>query len=109
MQFNSLNNDSITRELAVKALTILGLYISNKKKRNIIRTCHFNAVLRLLSLANMLPHVEELYHLMSGRNTYGTAGSSHGDGSNVSLYKWRPGTFTIAEMIRLVKYFPLPL
>ena len=103
MQYSALSDSSITRELAVKALAILGLYIGNKKKRNIVRTCHFNGVLRLLSLANMMPHVEELYHLMSGRNTYGTP-VDHGDEVNKSLYKWRPGTFTIAEMIRLVAY-----
>jgi hypothetical protein len=106
MQYNALNNGNLTQELAVKSLALLGLYINNKRKRSIVRTCHFNGVLRLLSLANMLPHVEELYYLMAGRNTFGSASDEVVDGSthNKTVYKWRPGTFTIAEMIRLVVY-----
>jgi pentatricopeptide repeat protein len=37
-------------------------------KRHLLRTGHFNSVLRLLSLAGMFGHSEELFRLMSGRS-----------------------------------------
>ena len=83
-----------SEDIAQKALALLGMYALGADSRHLLRTEHFNSVLRLLSLAGMYAHARELFKLMAGDN----------EGADLSLaWTWRPFTFTVAELVRCSK------
>lgn len=85
--------------LATKALALLGMYSLQDSARHLLRTAHFNSVLRMLTHTNMYIHIEELYKMMSGSTAIALQQQSPSV-SNTRIWTWRPGTFTIAEMVR---------
>ena len=90
--------------VAVKALALLGMYALGEGSRHLLRTAHFNSVLRLLSLADMHAQSKGLFKLMAGESG-GSSGVGEGQLLQVlsSAWTWRPSTFTIAELVRCSK------
>jgi len=103
-----------------KALGLLGLYCRpNKDKKSneiyerekVIKSAHFNNVLRILSLAKMYNESEGLFHLMSGYELGAEKTEDQVRGSEVKIdpvtrkrsHSWKPGIFTIAELIRAAR------
>ena len=102
------NNIEFRQSLARRSLALLALYCNSHdiSIRQLLRTGHFNSVLRMLSLASMHNHCEQLYRFMSGDRDITFNNIERDQDDNESTKKstsWRPGTFTIAELIRAAK------
>lgn len=127
MQNSCNDNDNVEfrQSLARRSLALVALYCNsnNINNRLLLRTSHFNSVLRMLSLASMHNHCEQLYRFMSGHKNI-TFSNTERDDSNYEVEKlmleenelskklsvlWRPGTFTIAELVRAAKETTRPV
>lgn len=108
-------NIDFRQSLARRSLALLGIYCNSNDVaiRQLLRTGHFNSVLRMLSLANMHNHCEQLYRFMSGHRdiTFNDVerDSEEDQTASTKSTSWRPGTFTIAELIRAAKEANRPM
>lgn len=105
-----------------KALSLLGLYCrplihqnssrkiiggANFNREKVVKSAHFNSVLRILTLATMYNETEGLFYLMSGYSHNIDTRTKRIDKIE-EKYKlnptrrslWKPGIFTIAELVR---------
>ena len=95
------------------ALDLLQLYLGMSPDQNatifrkhLLRTAHFNSVIRILSTKGRSSSkiVHELFMVMSASDEYVlthpfTKAGSH----NGKAWSWKPSTFTVAELVRCTK------
>jgi pentatricopeptide repeat protein len=99
------------KAVAQLALAVVGMYAkptkdrsaqhsskmpANKKgsKQNLIRTQHFNRLLRMLTDADMYTEERHIFHLMKNSTKVAKTADD---------MVWKPTTFTIAELVRSAK------
>jgi pentatricopeptide repeat protein len=127
MQNSCNDNDNVEfrQSLARKSLALMALYCNSNSISNrlLLRTSHFNSVLRMLSLASMHNHCEQLFRFMSGHKniTFSNIERDDHDNDDDKLILeenevskklrvlWTPGTFTIAELVRAAKETTRPV
>lgn len=111
--------------IAEAAFSLLILYANGGLKRKLLRTQHFNNVLRLLGYANDMSKVETLLQIMAGPTGFGNKYQSDGitdsdvDEDQKDLVSdpevedewpgWYPTTFTVAESVSLARRHKRPL
>jgi len=104
---NSNNNDN--SDIVLLGFELLMLYIEdpllNKYdssyifRKHLLRTNHFNAILRALTITKLYSQIFELFEAMS-------AGWDLDDDNKYinDIWRFRPSTFTIAELVRSGRY-----
>ena len=107
----------LKRKKAMEALSIIGLYTMEKKDaqghnsarspQKILKTTHFDHVLRILSEAKMFEEEEQVFYMMRNSTTGSQSDYSsikdltEAEQPNTSI--WMPSTFTIAEFVRTAR------
>lgn len=116
---NGVDVTTSVENIADAALCLLRLYLDetqeggssdkSNSRKFLLRTSHFNSVIRILTLADRPELALELFDVMTTGTSAqddGGDGADHyyrSDESRRRQWSWKPSTFTLAELIRCCK------